>query len=50
MVRTQLYLSAESAAGLYPVEAVEGNGRIATAAEQNSCAQDCWDKLQTLVQ
>lgn len=44
-----IMLSAESAAGLYPVEAVEAMVRIATGAEeQSSCAQDCWDKLQHL--
>ncbi len=42
-------LSAESAAGQYPVEAVQAMVRIATGAEeQNTCAQDCWDKLHHL--
>ncbi len=44
-----IMLSAESAAGLYPVEAVEAMVRIATGAEeQSTCAQGCWDKLQHL--
>ena len=44
-----IMLSAESAAGLYPVEAVEAMVRIATGAEeQSTCAQDCWDKLHHL--
>lgn len=44
-----IMLSAESAAGLYPVEAVEAMVRIATGAEeQSTCAQDFWDKLHHL--
>ncbi|MDE5179835.1 pyruvate kinase [Vibrio fluvialis] len=42
-------LSAESAAGQYPVEAVQAMVRIATGVENEaSCAQDCWDKLHHL--
>ncbi|AUL97888.1 pyruvate kinase [Vibrio vulnificus] len=42
-------LSAESAAGLYPVEAVEAMVRIAQGVEhETSCAQGCWDKLHHL--
>ncbi|RZP94785.1 pyruvate kinase [Vibrio vulnificus] len=42
-------LSAESAAGLYPVEAVEAMVRIAQGVEhETGCAQGCWDKLNHL--
>jgi len=44
-----IMLSAESAAGDYPVEAVEAMVRIATGAEQDSSgAQGCWDSLEHL--
>ncbi len=44
-----IMLSAESAAGNYPVEAVEAMVRIAKGAEdEQTCAQGCWDQLQHL--
>lgn len=44
-----IMLSAESAAGHYPVEAVQAMVRIAQGAEEGiECAQDCWDKLHHL--
>ncbi|SON53279.1 pyruvate kinase II [Vibrio tapetis subsp. tapetis] len=44
-----IMLSAESAAGNYPVEAVEAMVRIAKGAEEEqTCAQGCWDQLQHL--
>jgi len=44
-----IMLSAESAAGSYPVEAVQAMVRIATGAEeQHSCPQVCWDQLHHL--
>ncbi len=42
-------LSAESAAGKYPIEAVEAMLRIAEGAEHElECNHDCWDTLQHL--
>ena len=42
-------LSAESAAGKYPIEAVEAMVRIAEGAEHElECNHDCWDTLQHL--
>ncbi|MFZ6042623.1 pyruvate kinase [Vibrio natriegens] len=42
-------LSAESAAGKYPLEAVEAMVRIASGAEQElECNNDCWDTLHHL--
>ncbi|MDW2194059.1 pyruvate kinase, partial [Vibrio sp. 1641] len=42
-------LSAESAAGKYPIEAVEAMVRIAQGAEHElECNHDCWDTLQHL--
>lgn len=42
-------LSAESAAGNFPVEAVEAMVRIAAGAEEQSeCGQNCWSNLQHL--
>ncbi len=44
-----IMLSAESAAGRYPVEAVQAMVRIAQGVEQEThCAQNCWDELQHL--
>ncbi|CAM2915537.1 Pyruvate kinase [Vibrio mytili] len=42
-------LSAESAAGKYPIEAIEAMVRIAEGAElELECNHNCWDKLQHL--
>ncbi|EGR0366298.1 pyruvate kinase [Vibrio cholerae] len=44
-----IMLSAESAAGRYPVEAVQAMVRIAQGVEHEThCAQNCWDALQHL--
>ncbi|EKF9206414.1 pyruvate kinase [Vibrio cholerae] len=44
-----IMLSAESAAGRYPVEAVQAMVRIAQGVEHEThCAQNCWDTLQHL--
>lgn len=44
-----IMLSAESAAGQYPVQAVEAMVRIAKGAEQEiECSHNCWEHLQHL--
>lgn len=44
-----IMLSAESAAGRYPVETVQAMVRIAQGVEHEThCAQNCWDALQHL--